>query len=148
MTANNLFAIEGELVARLQAQLIDLTPKVAVLVGADLAGVTEESQVTPAVHVVYQGYRVLESRSDGRAARMEQTWLVTTAVRNVRHLRTGAAARVDAGLIALRVAQALMGFKPASADKPLRLADAPSAGFSGGYQYTPLAFLAELTLQP
>ena len=144
----NLFAVEPELVARLQAQLADLAPKVAVLVSADLAGVTEEQQITPAVHVVYQGYQVLETRSDGKTARMEQTWLVTTAVRNVKNMRSGAAARVDAGLIAMRVSQALMGFKPVSATRPLRLADAPHAVFNGGFQYTPLAFLAELALQP
>lgn len=142
----NLFAAEAELVARLSAALADLTPKVQVLVSADIAGILEEQQITPAVHVTYQGYSVLETRSDGTAARIDQTWLATVAVRNVKNMRSGAAARVDAGLIGARVAAALLGFKPTCATRPLRLTQAPPAGFSGGFAYTPLAFLCELGL--
>lgn len=142
----NLLALEAVLLARLVEQLADLAPKVHVLAAADLAGVTEATQLTPAVHVVYQGYRVLESKPDGRATRIEQTWLATVASRNMATLRTGSAARADAGLIARRVCQALMGFKPPHASKPLRLAEGPGAGFNAGFQYLPLAFVAELVL--
>lgn len=142
----NFLALEGLLLARLGAQLADLSPKVHILAAADLAGITEATQVTPAVHLVYQGYRVSESRADGHATRLEQTWLATVAVRNLKDMRTGVAARVDAGLIAARVASALMGFVCTPGAKPLRLVDGPSAGFSAGYQYLPLAFVAEIVL--
>lgn len=142
----NFLALEPVLVARLVEQLADLVPKVHVLAAADLAGVTETTQLTPAVHVVYQGYRVVESKPDGRAARIEQTWLATVASRNMATLRTGSAARADAGLIAQRVCQALMAFKPPVASKPLRLTEGPGAGFNAGFQYLPLAFVAELVL--
>lgn len=132
--------------ARLAEQLADLAPKVHVMSAADLAGVTEATQVTPAVHVVYQGYRVTETRSDGTVVRIEQTWLATVATRNVKNTRTGDAARAAAGLIAGRVAQALMGFKPVIAAKPLRLVNGPGAGFNAGFAYLPLAFDAELVL--
>jgi hypothetical protein len=143
---DNLMLLELPLMERLAAQLADLTPKVHVLAAADLAGVTEATQVTPAVHLVYHGYRIVESRSDGGAARLEQTWLATVATRNMKNLRSGAAARTDAGLIAARIAAALMGFRPAGASKPLRLAEGPGAGFSNGFAYLPLAFVAELAL--
>lgn len=143
---DNLLVLEPELMARLTEQLADLVPKVHVFAAADLAGVTEAAQITPAVHVVYQGHRINESRSDGKAARMEQTWLAIVATRNVSNLRSGSAARTDAGLIAMRVCMALMGFKPPAASKPLCLANGPGSGFSAGFQYLPLAFVTELAL--
>lgn len=146
--ADNFLALETLLIARLNEQLADLTPKVKVHSAVDLAGVAEEQQITPAVHVVYSGYRVVETRTDGRAVRIEQTWLAVVATSNKRNLRTGEAARNEAGLIARRVCSALMGFKPAPAAKPLRLTDGPEAGFSNGFQYLPLAFVAELALTP
>lgn len=146
IAGDNLLLLEPQLMARLSEQLATLSPHVHVLAAADLAGVTEATQVTPAVHVVYQGYRVVEAASNGRMARLEQTWLATIATRNMKNLRTGAAARADAGLIAGRVAHALMGYRPEAASKPLRLVDGPSAGFSDGFAYLPLAFVAELVL--
>lgn len=144
--SSNLMALEPVLLTRLSEQLATLSPRVHVLVAADLEGVTEATQVTPAVHLVYQGYRVVEGNSSGRTVRLEQTWLATVATRNMKNLRTGEAARADAGQIASQVAQALMGFKPAQASKPLRLVDGPSAGFSKGFAYLPLAFVVELVL--
>lgn len=142
----NFLALEGVLLARLADQLADLSPRVHVLAAVDLAGVTEATQVTPAVHVVYQGYNPTESRSDGSAARIEQTWLVTVATRNMSTLGTGKAARTDAGLIARRVLKALMGYKPEPGSKPLRLTGGPGAGFNAGFQYLPMAFVAELVM--
>ena len=143
MTAN-LLAIEAELVQRLQQRLAPLRPAVHVLTAADLADVTEEKQLCPAVHVIYQGYTPTESRADGRAVRIEQTWLAVVAVRNARAVQSGAAARAEAGALAQQVLLALQGWQPADATKPLQLASAPNAGYSAGYQYVPLAFTAEL----
>ncbi|MGQ0708701.1 MAG: phage tail terminator protein [Rhodoferax sp.] len=141
----HFLALEQVLIARLSERLADVAPRVHVLGAVDLAGVSESSQPTPAVHVIYQGYRVVEIKPDGNCARVEQTWLATVATNNKAALRTGSAARADAGVIAQRVCQALMGFKPVGAlSKPLRLAEGPGAGFSSGYQYLPLAFVAEL----
>lgn len=145
-TLENLMVLEPQIMARLTEHLAGMVPKVHVLAAADLAGVTEATQVTPAVHVVYQNYRIVESRSDGKAARIEQTWLAILATKNVKDTRSGAAARAEAGVIAARVAKALMGFKADSASKPFNLAQGPGAGFSNGFAYLPLAFVAELLL--
>ncbi|MFM9881201.1 MAG: hypothetical protein ACKVOO_12425 [Burkholderiaceae bacterium] len=142
----NFLALEPLLAARLTEQLADLVPKVKVLHAADLAGVSEEQQFTPAVHLLYRGHRTSETPTNGNAARIEQTWLAVVATRNAKTLRSGEAARVDAGLIARRVLRALMGFKPALLSKPLRLAEGIEPGYSGGFIYLPLAFSAELTL--
>lgn len=143
---DNFFGLEALLVDRLTSELADLTPKVKILTASDLAGVSEEQQFTPAVHLVYRGYRTTDMRSDGKVARMQQTWLAVVATRNARQLRTGDAARADAGQIAQRVLRALMGWQPNNFSKPLMLTDGPEAGFNGGFQYLPLAFTAELAV--
>lgn len=142
----NFLALEPLLIARLCTQLADLQPKVKIMSAADLAGVSEDQQTTPAVQIVYRGYRVVESNHSSNSVRIEQTWLAVVATRNAKNLRTGDAARADAGVITRRVLQALMGHRLVGTSKPLRLADAPEAAYSAGYQYLPLAFVAELTV--
>jgi hypothetical protein len=141
--ANNFLAPEPHIVQRLKAALAGRVPAVHVLTAAELAGVKESSQLTPAVHVVWNGFKVLETRPDGAVARLDHTWLIVTAVRNAADTRTGAAARRDAGELMARAGAALMGFRPPNTVGPMRLAPAPAAGYSGGFQYLPLAFLVE-----
>lgn len=143
---DNLLALRPLLVARLAEKLVDMSPKVHVLTAADLAAVTESTQLAPAIHVIYLGYRIVESASNGSLVRIEQTWLAVVATRNLRAMVSGEAALEDAGLIAMRACHALMGFKPSPMSKPLRLVDGPNGGFSAGFQYLPLAFAAELVL--
>lgn len=144
---DNLLALEPELTARLKDRLSSLSPAVHVLSKDDLAGVREEQQLVPAVHLVYQGYRVVEaSRADGRAARIEQTWLAVVVTRNVANLKSSDAARKQAGVLCGHVLAGLMGFKAAGAAGPLKLANGPATVFSKGFGYVPLAFTAELAL--
>jgi hypothetical protein len=140
---NNFLEPEPHIVARLQEALADLQPAVHILTAAQLAGVKENAQHTPAVHVVWGGFRVLESRSDGKLARLDHTWLVVAAVRNVQGTRSGAASRAEAGQLAARAGAALMGFRPPNVAGPMRLAPAPAAGYSAGFMYLPLAFQVE-----
>lgn len=144
----NLLALEPELMAHLVQALSSVSPAVHVLCAADLADVREEVQLTPAVQVIYHGTRIVQSRSDGRAARISQTWLLVVATRNVRGLKSGADARASAGVLAATVARAVMGWRAPSAATPFVLADAPAAGYSAGHQYLPLGLEAELVLQP
>lgn len=144
----NFMLLQSELVQRLHARLEAQHPAVYVLTGAELAEVVEEQQLTPAVHLVYQSYKVAESRPDGRAIRIEQTWLAVVACRNVRSLKSGEAARDQAGALAYQVMTALVGWQPACGCKPLRLESGPAAGYSGGHQYLPLAFVAEILFKP
>lgn len=138
--------LQSTLVVRLQECLAVQVPPVHVLTSPDLEGVLEEQQLTPAVHVIYQNYRVLEQRPNG--VLLEQDWLAVVACRNVRQLTSGQAARQQAGRLAFAVLKALLGYKPPECSAPLLLASAPPAGYSGGHQYLPLAFTAQLIFNP
>jgi hypothetical protein len=141
---NDFLAVEPHIVARIRAALIDVTPAVHVLTATDLATVKELSQPVPAVHVLWRGCRVLETRYDGAAARLEHTWAVVAAVRNVRTLGSGADARAEAGALAARAGAALMGWTAPQTAGPFKLSGSPSAGPSAaGYFYLPLAFTVE-----
>ena len=145
---NNFLEPEAHIVARLKEALAGVKPAVHVLTAADLAKVKEENQPTPAVHVVWNGFRVLQAREDGAAARLDHTWLVVAAVRNVAGTKTGAAARTEAGALAARAGAALMGYRPPNVAGPMRLAPAPGSGISpAGFMYLPLAFLVETVFQ-
>lgn len=145
---NDFMATEPAIVARLKTALAPLRPAVHVLTGADLATVVEAKQVVPAVHVLWRGFRVAEARSDGAAARLDHTWAVVAAVRNVRTLASGADARAEAGDLAARAGAALMGWWPPNAAGPMRLANAPAAVHSAaGFFYLPLAFTVQTVFQ-
>lgn len=138
-------AIEATLIARLQAKVPMAR---AVLSAADLAGIQEQSQVTPALHVLLLRYRVADSTADGASALIAQTWLVVAAVKNaVSGRRAGAAAaraREHAGVLLDAVLPALMGWRPPLAGcGPFKLADAPSPTVGEGYAYYPTAFVVE-----
>ena len=142
--ANNFLAPEPYIVARLK----ELLPGVHVLTAADLAATKEESQPVPAVHVIWNGFRVKEAREDGRVAWLDHEWLIVSAVRNVRGLKSGADARQEAGELAARAGAAVMGYRPPNVAGPMRLAPSPGAGYSqAGYLYLPLAFLVGSVFQ-
>lgn len=145
--AVDFWALEAELLERLRATLGVSQPGLHLLSAADLAGVTEERQLSPAVHVIYQGYQVAELNQRRNAARVQQTWLAVIATRNVRALKSGAESGGRAGLLAGQVLQALMGWQPPSATKPLALGAAPGARFAAGHHYLPLAFSTELMVK-
>lgn len=138
--ANAFMALEPRLVALLKQALAGVSPAVHVLTAAELADVQESKQLTPAVHVVYGGYRIAEDI--GTAWRLEHTWYAVTAVRNVAQVKSGAAGRQDAGVIATAVALALADAKVAGAAEPLTLITPPGPSHSAPYTYLPTAVRA------
>lgn len=141
MTPDNFLALEPLIIARLREVL---PPHVYVLSAADLDAVAESTQPTPAVHLLYLGCRPAESR-DGFLT-FEQTWLTVIVVRNLTDTTSGAAARQDAGPLAMQVVDALhrRKFPPA---RPLLPVKAPNAGFSAGHFYLPLAWTASISFR-
>jgi phage gp37-like protein len=141
--ANDFLALEHHLVERLKAALADMRQAVHVLTGAQLSGIDEQKQLTPAVHVIHAGFRVTQSRADGRAAQLEHTWYVVAAVKASSQIRSGAQAREQAGQLAAVAGSAVMGLKvPGLTRDPLILTSAPGARYSEGFLYLPLAFTA------
>ena len=138
--ANAFMALEPRLVALLKQALTGVSPAVHVLTAAELADVQESKQLTPAVHVVYGGYRIAEDI--GTAWRLEHTWYAVTAVRNVAQVKSGAAGRQDAGVIATAVALALADARVAGAAEPLTLITPPGPSHSAPYTYLPTAVKA------
>lgn len=138
--ANNFMALEPHLVELVRSAVAGMSPAVHVLTTAELADVKESAQRTPAVHVVYGGYRI--AQDIGTAWELEHTWYVVAAVRNVAQARSGKAARQDAGALATHVVGALAGAQVQGATRPLTLVTPPPARYSGGFQYLPSAFLA------
>ena len=80
----------------------------------------------------------------GRAVRLGQEWLVPVVVRNVAMVHTGAAARVDAGILVDAVLNALLGWQPQVASLPLTLTNLPTPGYVTGQQWVPLIFSTEI----
>lgn len=139
--SNNFMALEPHLVELARAAVAGMRPAVQVLTVSDLAGVAESAQHTPAIHIVYGGYRVAEDY--GLTVSLEHTWFAVAAVRNVAKARSGSAARQDAGSLLARVTEVFLGARVQGATKPLALITPPAASYSAGFQYIPSAFLAE-----
>lgn len=139
----SFLGMESALVDRLK---FVLPHSVHVLTAADLSGVSEGSQPTPAVHVVYGGGEIKRLTPDGRAAQMMQRWHVVVSVRNVHQVRSGGVAREDASALADAVLGALMGWRTNAASAPIMATTPLAPAYSAGFFYLPLSFTAEVIL--
>lgn len=142
---DNYLEAEGLIIARIKAEVSGLK---AVLPAADLAGVAENAQPSPAVHVIYAGDQVPGSdnqrSTSGALQKVTQQWYAVVAVRNARTQTSGAAARETAGPIITQVLAALAGWQPADAFKPLKRVNAPPPKTIGTFAYFPLLFTTEV----
>ena len=138
---NDFSQLEDRIVALLKAAVAGMTPAVHVLTAAELEGVRENAQLTPALHVISDGFRPTESGH--KVARLTHTWYVVAAVRNAAAQRSGAAARRQAGPLLARAMAALLSEQLPGTAKPLQLAPAPRGRYAGGFFYLPSAWTAE-----
>lgn len=131
----------------IKARLVAVVPSgVLVFSAADLAGVEEKSQYTPAVHVLYRQYDVVKRVSPGKA-RIRQTWWATIAVREETNQITGEKTRAAASQLIGTVVENLDGYKlPIVGSSALELINGGQAVFSAGYMYLPIGFSLELTI--
>ncbi|MEZ7896019.1 MAG: hypothetical protein QMB75_09065 [Thauera sp.] len=140
----DFMALEPLLLDRLRAAL---PAHVHVLAARDLAGLTEGTQLTPAVHVLYRDYRPGRAPASGWEE-LDQLWLTVIAVRNVSTLSTNEAVRADAGPLMGAVIGALGGWRPdLRGYKPLSLDGAPAAGYRAGFGYFPLGWRAPMRVR-
>ena len=103
-----------------------------VFVATDLEAVANLGQHTPAIHVIYQGEREIESSQSGRQSAFDQVWLLVLV-----HRATPKEA--SAGVWLGRLLQAVAG--RACGDSTFRRESAPvKPSYKGGVVYLPLAF--------
>lgn len=139
---SGMLAIEPLLVERIR-QVVGVQG-LKVITSAEMAGVKENAQPVPAVHVVYDGVSVREEKG---LVEIIERWITFVAVRNLRSTRSGEDARQDAGPILDAVFAALLGWQPTGV-KPLLPASPPRPYFNAGYAYFPLAWDARLKKIP
>lgn len=139
--SNDWMALEPRLMELIKAAVEGMSPKVHVMNAADLASVQESAQHTPAIHLIYGGYRVAEGQLN--RWRLVHTWLVVAADRNVAVIRSGQAARRSAGSLLALVTARLASAAVEGASTPLQLVTPPSARYQNGFQYIPSAFEVE-----
>lgn len=139
--SNDWMAIEPRLVEMVRQAVDGLKPAVHVLTASDLSVVQEQAQRTPAIHVIYGGYRITD---DLRVSwQLAHTWYVVAADRNVASIVSGQPARRSAGSLLALVTARLAGAPVQGAIKPLQLITPPPAQYLNGYQYIPSAFEVE-----
>lgn len=141
-------ALEGLIIARIEAAAGVALGLRRLCGAADLDGVKAEGQVTPAVYVLYAGERVPAERTQQGAVQIiEQRWLAVLALKNRRDTRTGEAWRREAGPMLTRLNTALQGWRPSREYGPLIKAAAPGPGFEAGFGYFPLAYHSRIVLK-
>lgn len=128
------------MIDRLQAEI-----GVRILSSADLAGLQESAQITPAIHVLYDGDELMAGEGaqaeQGAVQLIRQRWLVVVTVRNARAIQSGAGARSDAGPLITAALQAVSGWRAGEDYGPLeRAVGAPAPLYTAGYAYFPLLF--------
>lgn len=141
----NYLSAEELIVNRLKSELPELNGKV--FSAADMEGVAESTQVTPAAHVLYFGDRVVDGNgrsSTGEVQCVDQVWYVVLAVRNARTQLTGQAARADAGLLIKKLLKALQGWQPTVEHGPMKRVNGAAPGFKAGFGYLPFCFTTRI----
>jgi hypothetical protein len=117
---------------------------------AEVADATEQSLPKPSVRVAFGGHSIVQDAAPLPPGwvRIEQTWLAVPAVRNVREMASGAAARHDISRVIDRVFDALEGWNPGGGYGVLRAA---TPGYRpvalDGSLYVPLAFTSTFRRQ-
>ncbi|MCL7422521.1 MAG: hypothetical protein M8364_16645 [Methylobacter sp.] len=144
---DNYLAAEDLIKQRLIAT-VPAIPARNVLSAADLDGVKEAGQATPALHVIYFDDDVPtkdgSSAGSGRDQITRQLWLVTLVVRNVRD-KAGAGIRNDAGLVIGSVLSSLQGWQPSAEHGPLQRRKSPyRPTYRNGFAYFTFLFSTQI----
>lgn len=136
--------IEQQLVEHLKAKL---PGNVDVETTSSLEGVTEQRLRAPAVHLVYQNYRITQDRPDGKVSLVNQTWLAVVVTKNVGDIKSGSGARSESMTLADQVASHLMGQVMPGSTSPIRLTNPPNPSYSSGFSWLPVAFSVQTKME-
>ncbi|WP_019024056.1 MULTISPECIES: phage protein Gp37 [unclassified Thioalkalivibrio] len=133
--SGNLLAAEGAILEQCKAALGDAVATYGTM--TDMQTVEERSQRTPALYVVFDGYRPGGQAGAGRTQQFIVRWLVVVAVRNV---GTEGAAQGEAGALVGALIPALMNFRPDADHGRLQATDPPAPVYREGFAYIPTAW--------
>lgn len=115
--------------------LAQVTGLKKVYCSADMAEVTDKTQVTPCAHVIYLGDKVPESVAAGSLTHVTQTWMIVLAVRLSRE------SSKEAGQLLARTLRAVQKNSFVQGIGPLNRVNATARPLlKGGFGYYPLAF--------
>lgn len=138
--------IESAIVGRLTERLKDVGIVKFVYDTSEYGAVEEESQLVPAVVVIYNGYRTGEQVGQGAVQAVDVEYLVVVVTRSSKQALRATGAKATASEIFDAVVGSLTGWRPARGVRPLMLSDAPGAGYSdAGFTYLPIAFTTRIT---
>jgi len=129
---------EAEIITRIATEI---GSDARIYSGDELAGIEERQQKTPAVHVLYDGYRPTQSLGGGNVQEIAHDWIMVVAVRNARQgsKDAGKALRDEAAPLLNKVLRSCMGFR-CTGSSPLKMIAAPKPYYSDGFAYFPLAY--------
>jgi hypothetical protein len=116
-----------------------------VYTSAETALIEERSQVTPGVHVVYNGANPTGRETGPKVAELEQDWQIVAVVRNVATSANGAGARAEIDPIVTAIIESLLGWKPVTGGSELMMGNSDGPSFSEGFMYVPVAFARKQT---
>lgn len=102
--------------------------------------IEEQSQVTPSIAVIYNGYKSSESTDMNRTQAVDFEYLVVIISRSQVNSIDSSGAKKEASALFSEVMKLLTGWKPAAGIKRLALSDAMGMGFSAGLCYIPIAY--------
>lgn len=151
MSSSNLSPVDIEalIVERLRTRLQEPGLVRFVYDTKEYGAVEEESQLVPAVAVIYNGYRAGSEVGQGTVQSIVQEYLVVVVTRSSKQTLRTSGAKASAGEIFHAAIEALVGWKPAKGVQRLKLTDAPGAGYSdAGTAYLPIAFYTSTTYTP
>lgn len=140
---DTFLTLDPLIVTRLKTRL----PDVQVLDAADLDDVTEDSQPAPAIHVIYNGFSVMQTQAHGKAAIFRMSWLVVACVKHAGSgTKAAREAKARAATIVAQANDALMGFRPDTRPGTPGLVPAtpPRPMRRGVFYYFPLLFTADV----
>lgn len=137
---NNYFYLEALIKERLINRVTQINPG-SIFSAADLEGVKEAAQVTPALHVIFFDDEPGNTADLEYMQKVTQLWAVVLVTKNVRNV-TGEAARDTAGAVILNLLQALQGWVPDEGFSPLRRRKAPfrASQYKSGFLYSSFLF--------
>ena len=131
---NNFLSAEPLLMARIK----DKAGLSNVFSTIDLQGVTEKSQVVPAVHVIFDGYKPVSKAGNPDVIKLQQSWIIVVVVRNVSATHEASAVNEDAGPYILNAIQSLQGYKLSNEHSAIEIVAAPAPLIRAGFGYYPI----------